>query len=150
MAEREEHSAQQATHVAPPPGTVADLFREALPDVELIPYQTAWDVALMVRRQDLPRVMQAAKEDPRLAFDFLRSISGVDTFQELEVVYHLYSFRHKHTVQIKTTCPYDDPHVPSLCHLWQTANWHEREAAELFGILFDGHPDLRSLLTEEE
>jgi NADH-quinone oxidoreductase subunit C len=150
MAERQEHPGQQQAALAPPPpGTVADLFREALPDVEFTPYQTAWDVALIVRREDLSRVMQAAKEEPRLAFDFLRSLSGVDTYQALEVVYHLYSFHHEHTVQIKAGCPYDDPHLPTVSHLWQTSNWHERETAELFGVVFDGHPDLRPLLTEE-
>jgi NADH:ubiquinone oxidoreductase subunit C len=93
--------------------------------------------------------MRAAKEDGRLAFDFLRSLSGVDHLEELEVVYHLYSYKLGHSVAVKVRCPPDDPHLPSVSHLWQTANWHEREAAEMFGFVFDGHPDLRPLLTEE-
>jgi len=93
--------------------------------------------------------MQAVKEDQRLAFDFLRSLSGVDHMDELEVVYHLYSYKLGHSAAIKVRCPPDDPHLPSVSHLWQTANWHEREAAEMFGFVFDGHPDLRPLLTEE-
>ena len=133
----------------PPPGSVADLFREALPGVQMTAEQTAIDVAITVRREDLLRVLQAAKEDERLAFDFLRSLSGVDHLDDLEVVYHLYSYSLGHAVAIKVRCPPDDAHMPTVSHLWQTANWHEREAAELFGFIFDGHPDLRPLLTEE-
>ncbi len=133
----------------PPPGSVADLFREALPGVQMTAEQTAIDVAITVRREDLLQVMQTAKEDERLAFDFLRSLSGVDHLDELEVVYHLYSYKLGHAAAIKARCPPDDPHMPTVSHLWQTANWHEREAAELFGFVFDGHPDLRPLLTEE-
>ena len=64
-------------------------------------------------------------------------------------VYHLWSFRHGHGVAIKVRCPNDDAHVPTVSHIWQTANWHERETREMYGIVFDGHPDLRPLLTEE-
>jgi len=144
-----EETAQEAAVAEPPPGSVADVFREVLPDVQLAAEQTAIDVALTVRREDLARVMQAAKEDERLAFDFLRSLSGVDHMDELEVVYHLYSYSLHHSAAIKVRCPHHDPHVPTVSHLWQTANWHERETHELFGIAFPGHPDLRPLLTEE-
>jgi len=140
---------QEAAAPEPPPGSIADVFREVLPDVEFQAEQTAIDVALIVHRDDLLRVMETAKEHERLAFDFLRCLSGVDLYTGLEVVYHLYSYRLGHSVAIKVRCPYEDPHVPSVSHLWQTANWHEREAHELLGIVFDGHPDLRPLLTEE-
>ncbi len=148
MAQERSQETTPAT-VEPPPGSVADLFREALPGVQLSAEQTALDVAITVRREDLLRVMQTAKEDERLAFDFMRSLSGVDHLDELEVVYHLYSYSLGHAVAIKVRCPSDDAHMPTVSHLWQTANWHEREAAELFGFVFDGHPDLRPLLTEE-
>lgn len=140
---------QEPSAVEPAPGSVADLFREALPGVQMTVEQTAIDVAITVRREDLLQVMQTAKEDERLAFDFLRSLSGVDLLEELEAVYHLYSYKLGHSAAVKVRCPPDDPHVPTVSHLWQTANWHEREAAEMFGFVFDGHPDLRPLLTEE-
>ncbi len=104
---------------------------------------------MTIRRDDFARVMETAKNDERLSFDYLRCLSGVDYLTELEAVYHLYSFKHLHSVAIKVRCPPDDAHVPTVSHLWQTANWHERETRELFGIVFDGHPDLRPLLTEE-
>ncbi|OGO47623.1 MAG: hypothetical protein A2W34_01095, partial [Chloroflexi bacterium RBG_16_64_32] len=133
----------------PPPGPVADLFREALPGVQVRAEQCAMDVAITVAREDLRLVMQTAKEDERLAFDFLRSLSGVDHLDELEVVYHLYSYKLGHAAAVKVRCPPGDAHVPTVSHLWETANWHEREAAEMFGFVFDGHPDPRPLLTEE-
>jgi NADH-quinone oxidoreductase subunit C len=137
------------TTVEEPPPPIADAFRQALPDVEMSFEPTAIDVAITVSREDLRLVMQTAKEDERLAFDFLRSLSGVDYLDYLEIVYHLYSYGHGHSVAIKARCPLDDAHIPTMSHLWQTANWHEREAAEMFGFVFDGHPDLRPLLTEE-
>jgi len=141
--------AQEVALPEPPPGSIADTFRQVLPNVEFQASQTAIDVALTVRREDLRQVMQTAKEHERLAFDFLRCLSGVDHMDGLEVVYHLYSYRLGHSVAIKVRFPYEDPHVPTVSHLWQTANWHERECHEMFGIVFDGHPDLRPLLTEE-
>jgi NADH-quinone oxidoreductase subunit C len=144
-----QESAPETTVAELPPGTVFDLFREALPGVQMTAEQAGLDVAVSVRREDLLRVMQTVRDDGRLAFDFLRSLSGVDYLDELEVAYHLYSYRHGHSAAIKSRCPPDDAHMPTVSHLWQTANWHEREAAELFGFVFDGHPDLRPLLTEE-
>ena len=128
---------------------VAAKFREALPDLGFTIDETVPDTTLTVSRDDLRRLMTVAKEDPRLHFDFLRCISGVDTYQELEAVYHLHSYEHRHDVSIKSRCSYAFPHLPTVSDIWQTANWHEREAAELFGFIFDGHPDPRPLLTEE-
>ncbi len=144
-----QESGQETTVTAPPPDPLTDLFRQALPGVQVAAEQTAIDTAITVRREDLLRVMQTAQEDERLAFDFLRCLSGMDHLDELEVVYHLYSYRLGHSLAVKVRCPPDDPHLPSVSHLWQAANWHEREAAEMFGFVFDGHPDLRPLLTEE-
>ena len=145
--DQQEDRPEQSDAVELPP--VAAKFREALPDLGFTIDETVSDTALTVSRDDLRRLMTVAKEDPRLHFDFLRSISGVDTYQELEAVYHLHSYKHRHDVSIKSRCSYAFPHLPTVSDIWQTANWHEREAAELFGFIFDGHPDPRPLLTEE-
>ena len=134
-----------------PPGAVADAFREALPDVAFDAAQGALDVILMIAREDVPRVLRVAKEDPRLDFKYLRCLSGVDHMEGgLEVVYHLYSYTHKHNVTVKTRLPQDDPRVPSVTSIWKGADWHEREAAEMFGIFFEGHPNLVPLLLPED
>src|SRR5213083_343564 len=143
----------EAATVAPSepiePGPVARLLQESLPGIALEIGQSPIDEVVTVRREDFARVMETAKEDERLALDYLRCLSGVDWLTDLETVYHLYSFKHSHSIAIKVRFPVSDPHIPSISHLWETANWHERETQELFGIVFDGHPDQRPLLTEE-
>lgn len=138
-----------AVEAPPAPGPTGKLLMSVLPGVEFGVVEAHLDETLTVPRDDFLRVMETAKNDERLAFDYLRCLSGVDYLTELETVYHLYSFRHRHGVAIKVRCPYDDPHVPTVSHLWMAANWHERETYEMYGIVFDGHPDLRPLLTEE-
>jgi NADH-quinone oxidoreductase subunit C len=134
---------------APVFGPVARLFQKALPGVQMEPSQTPIDEAITVQRDDFRRVMETAKEHPDLAFDFLRCVSGVDWLTELESVCMLWSHRNKRGVLVKVRCPYEDPHVPTVSHIWASANWLERETHEMFGIVYDGHPDLRPLLTEE-
>jgi len=86
------------------------------------------------------------RDEPSLAFDYLVCLSGVDYSDRTEVVYHLlsYTFRHDFTIKVKLTR--DNPVVPSLSDIWPAANWHEREAYDLVGVLFAGHPDLRRIL----
>jgi NADH-quinone oxidoreductase subunit C len=142
---------QEAPAVPPPPGSVADLFAEVLPDVKFQAAQGVLDVILTVDREDLRPVLRAARDDPRLDFKYLRCLSGVDHMEAgLEVVYHLYSYTHKHNVTIKTRLPQDDARLPSATSIWKGADWHEREAAEMFGIFFEGHPNLVPLLLPED
>ena len=144
------HEAASAAPAEPvEPGPVARLLQTVLPGLEFEVGQSPMDEVVTIRRDDFDQVMEAAKKDERLAFDYLRCLSGVDYLTELETVYHFYSFKHGHSLAIKVRCPNGDTHVPTVSHLWQTANWHERETQELYGIMFDGHPDMRPLLTEE-
>ena len=88
-------------------------------------------------------------------FDMVVDITAIDhleTFDEFrfEVVYHLYSLPHKHRLRIKVRLDEDDVHVPSVSGVWKGALWTERETYDMFGILFDGHPDLRRLLLYPE
>ncbi|MFQ5534422.1 MAG: NADH-quinone oxidoreductase subunit C [Sphingomonadales bacterium] len=92
------------------------------------------------------------KHDPALRFDFLSDMCGVDHHPErprFEVVYHLYSIPFNSRLRIK--CRFDEPpHVPSVTGVWSTANFHEREAFDMYGIMFDGHPDLRRIYMWDE
>lgn len=93
------------------------------------------------------------EETDTLAFDSLMCLSGVDLSakdEEFAVVYHLYSMNHRHKVVLKTPLPKSDPQLPSVSHIWKTADWHEREAYDLYGILFEGHTDLRRLLLPDD
>ena len=142
---------QEAVQETPPPapGPVVTLLKQALPGVDFAINETPTDESVTVQRDDFLRVMETVRNGSRLQFDYLRCQSGVDYLNELESVYHLYSFTHKHSLAVKVRCPYEDPHVPTVSHIWDAANWHERETHEMFGIVYDGHPDLRPLLTEE-
>ncbi len=136
---------------APPPGGIADLLAEALPDVEMTAYQGRTDVIVEIARDDVSQVMKAAKEDPRLDLSFLRCLSGVDYQDEgLEVVYHLLSLEKKHEVVIKTRLATDDAKVASVAMIWRAADWHELETRDMFGVTFDGHPHLLPLLLPED
>ena len=87
----------------------------------------------------------------RCRFDFFTFLTAVDVEAEgFEVVMHLYSVRRQHHVNVKTLVPRDNPRVPTLSELWLGANWCERETWELFGIDFEGHPNLVKLLLPVE
>jgi len=110
----------------------------------------AWDeLVVTVPREAVRAACQRAKEDPSLAFDYLRCLSVVDLGEELQVVYHLYSTGHRHKMVIKAALPRENPVIASVTPVWPGADWHEREAADLFGVRFEGHPRLKPLLLWE-
>jgi NADH-quinone oxidoreductase subunit C len=85
--------------------------------------------------------------------DFLSDLCGVDYPERksrFEIVYNLCSLKHGHRIRIKALIPEDNPSIDSVVSIWSGANWHEREACDMFGIVFNGHPDLRRILMPEE
>jgi len=92
------------------------------------------------------------RDEPELCFEALSNLSGVDyrADGEIEVVYHLYSYTHRHQVVLKVRVSRDEPVLPSIESIWKAANWHEREVYDLLGVTFTGHPDLRRLLMPED
>ena len=97
-------------------------------------------------------IAEQLRREPTLQFDWLANLSGVDYLanDRLAVVYDLYSYELRHSFAVKVFCPRSDPHVCTVVDLWPAADWHEREAYDLFGIIFDGHPDLRRILLPED
>ena len=98
-------------------------------------------------------VAEYLRHDPALQFDWLACLSGVDYVADDQfcVAYDLWSFDLGHTFAVKVYAPRsDDTRFPSVADLWPAAEWHEREAFDLFGILFDGHPDLRRILMADD
>jgi NADH-quinone oxidoreductase subunit C len=102
----------------------------------------------------IAEVAAFAKSDPSLAFDNLLCLSAVDYPREdpprMEVVYHLFSYEHRHQFVLKVHLPREGARVPTVEGTWAVANWHEREAFDLFGIVFDGHSDLRRILLPDD
>ena len=106
---------------------------------------------------DLPGACAKLRDDPALAFSTLVDVLGVDyrgfgnawDGPRFAVVYNLLSIRHNQRVRVRVYCPDDDfPAVDSVINVWPSANWYEREAFDLYGIVFKGHPDLRRILTD--
>jgi NADH-quinone oxidoreductase subunit C len=130
----------------------------------------ALDPYVVIEPGQLLEVCRFLRDDPRLKFELLNCISGVDYLEpdpkkapkagfdpHVEVVYHLSSFTHRHRLVIKIVLPrWKDnqagklPEVPSVTSLWRTADWHEREVYDLSGVWFTGHPDLRRILLSED
>ena len=90
------------------------------------------------------------RDDDDLKFDFLSVLGGRDLGEKLEVVYVLYSYNRHHTIALKTRTPRVNPSVPSVAKVWPAADWHERETYDMFGINFEGHPDLRRILLPDD
>ena len=91
------------------------------------------------------------RDDADLRFDYLMCLSGVDYGKGiLGVVYNVFSFEKKHKITIKVDVPTEKPEVPSVESVWRTAGWHEREAYDMYGINFPGHPDLRRILLPDD
>lgn len=110
------------------------------------------DPAIRVAPGAIVAVCAHLKSDPALAFDCLSNQSGVDypARNEIEVVYHLYSYRLRHACVLKVSTPRDNPALPTVSQVWRTAIWQEREIFDLLGVVFDAHPDLRRILLPED
>ena len=92
---------------------------------------------------------QKAKDDPRIAVKMLLCLACVDYSDYFQLVYVLQSLDPERTLALRTDVPYSDATVPSVTPVWRAADWYEREAHDLFGVSFDGHPDLAPLLLYE-
>jgi NADH-quinone oxidoreductase subunit C len=116
---------------------------------------TGWEVKLgeltvTVAREKVAGVLTALRDDARCQFACLIDICGVDypgRERRFDVVYHLLSLTLNHRIRVKTETDESAP-VPSVVGVWPAANWFEREAFDMYGILFSGHPDLRRILTD--
>lgn len=112
---------------------------------------------LVINSEYLAPICAFLQADERFYFDYLTSISGVDYGEEenkMEVVYHLQSIVNEYFIVLKCSLTRPNlpemPHLPSVSHIWKAAEWHERECYDLFGIFFEGHPDLRRILLPED
>ena len=99
----------------------------------------------------LHTIAQQLKTDSETLFDYLICLTGVDWAENLSVIYHLTSTEHKHSLVLKTfTEGRENPAVDTVCDIWRTAEWHEREVFDLLGIRFNNHPNMRRLFLEED
>lgn len=105
---------------------------------------------LQVPPEAFRSVMEFFREDPAFSMDYLSFASAIDWKDRMECTYHLWSTTHNHEVLVKVPVDRDNPRVPTVSDLWPTAEWHERETYDLFGVVYEGHPDLRRILLTED
>jgi NADH-quinone oxidoreductase subunit C len=117
-----------------------------------VPKDGPRDACFKVKPAQLREVMQFLRDDPALRFDFLQDVTAVDwpKANVIECVYHLFSYQHRHEAVVKVHAPREKPNVPSVVSLWKTADWLEREQYDLYGVIFEGHPDLRRVLMPDD
>ena len=111
------------------------------------------ETTVVVPRQHLVRVSEYLAGQPGLLFSFLSDLTAVDRFPlepRFELNYHLLSLDRKERLRLRVRLPGAEPVVASVSAVWPTANWHEREAFDLFGIHFEGHPDLTRILMPDD
>ncbi len=130
-----------------------EAVRHACPDAIIDEQRFRDETTLVVRPQDLLAVARLLRDDPALAFGMLKDCCGFDgqplgQAPRFAVVYQLYSLKHNRSLRLMARVNEGEA-VPSLVAVWPGANWYEREAYDMFGIPFDGHPDLRRILNPD-
>jgi NADH-quinone oxidoreductase subunit C len=111
------------------------------------------ELTIGIKREDIVNVCRFLRDDEELKVDSLRDICGAERYKSgdrFEVVYNLYSLANKFRFRLKVSVSETLLHVPTVSDVWSAANFAEREAYDMFGIIFDGHPDLRRIYMPEE
>jgi NADH-quinone oxidoreductase subunit C len=121
-------------------------------DPEIVPRQKADRAAVVLPAGRLASIMRQLRDRPELAFDMLEFHTAIDWLAEnrFEIVYNLYSIKHRHYLMVTASLPREGAEIASVSSVWQVAEWQEREVYDMFGVLYDGHPDLRRLLLDDE
>jgi NADH-quinone oxidoreductase subunit C len=109
------------------------------------------DPWIKIAPDGIKEVSRFLRDDERMLFDSLMLLTGMDHGNNrLGVVYHLHSMKWNHKIVLKVEMSAEQAHVQSVESIWRTADWQEREAFDMFGIVFDGHPDLRRILMPDD
>ena len=125
---------------------------EEFGDAVVLTHSDFGDDTALVRREKIVEICAFLRDDPELLFDLAMDLTGVDYLGEVprfEVVYHLYSLERKHRVRIKVRLHEEDPTIDSVASVWPGMNWYEREAYDMYGIVFRNHPNLKRILMYE-
>ena len=138
-----------------PVDSVKSAFPNAVQDV----IEYAGETTLVVTPADILPVMRFLRDTPGLIYNFMSDVSAVDYWEPGGVIsrpgrfgvsYHIYSMLYNKRIRVKVYLDEDDPAVDTVSAIWPAANWLEREAADLMGIRFIGHPDPRRLLMPDD
>lgn len=132
--------------------TILDVVRPVIGEAQTTTHHGQHTIT--VNTSDLVDVLREVRDHPRTKFEQLLDVTAIDWLDKrtprYEVVYFLYSISNKDRIRIKTGVSESAMHVPSVVSLWESANWYERETYDMYGITFDGHPDLRRFYMPED
>ncbi len=133
---------------------VVQAIQRRFPDAIVSTHDWRGDETVVLERERLVEVCRFLKEDPAMDFKLPVDVCGVDYLgrrePRFEVVYHFYSYTKRHRIRLKVEVEEDDAWVPSVTSVWRGVDWFEREAWDMFGIRFRGHPNHKRILLQEE
>ena len=133
--------------------TVLERLKTRFGDAILESREFRGELTVVVAKERIVEVCSHLKNDPVLSYDFLSDLCGIDMFtpeKRFGVIYNLLSLKNRHRLRIKSFTEEENPRIQTVSGIWGTANAHERETYDMFGIEFEGHPDLRRMYMPEE
>lgn len=132
----------------------ASIIRSKFTDTIEEIIEASSEITIVVKREGLLKFMTWLRDDSTLRFDYLSDISGVDLGEfaspRFAVSYHLYSLSHNHRLRVKVFLEEEDANLPTMWNLWKSSNWLEREVYDMFGVIFEEHPNLSRILTPSD
>ncbi|KJU85981.1 NADH (or F420H2) dehydrogenase subunit C [Candidatus Magnetobacterium bavaricum] len=136
------------------PAEIAAELKERFAEEVLYISKFRGQVGVYLRKYRVCDIARYLHDNPQYGFDYLNDLCGVDYMDiktpRFEVVYHLYSVRHRHMLRLNVQVSENAPDIDSVVEIWAGANWHERECYDMYGIVFNNHPDLRRILMPED
>ena len=150
-----EEISTKETEILQDTGELTSLLRQEFPD-EITDYHShRGDETVVIKRDSFEPVCRFLREDSRCSFEIMMDLTAVDRLEmneepRFEMVYHFKSLTHARRLRLKVRLTEDDCKLASIHHLWKAVDWYERECFDMFGIHFEGHPDLRRILMYDE
>jgi NADH-quinone oxidoreductase subunit C len=133
--------------------SIVDTLTSSFPSSIIAVKEFRGETTVHVKKEDIVPVCTLLRDNAASLFDYCSDICGADAYtpeNRFEVIYNLYSTSLNHRIRIKTFVDEADMHCPSVTSVWPGANWPERETFDMFGVIFDGHNDLRRMYMPEE
>lgn len=131
------------------PEELQSTIQKSYPKLETLGEEASRDLTFLVPASEFIAFCTFLKNDPQLLFENVMSVTAVDELERIDLVCHLNSYAKRHRITVKVPLSRENPKIPTLTGLWPGANWHERETFDLYGVVFEGHPDLRRILLDD-
>ena len=132
-----------------------ELLKKEFPSAVIDFHAHRGDETVVIERDLFVNICSFLRDDPRCSYELMIDLTAVDRLEmnvspRFEMVYHFKSLTHAQRLRLKVVLPDDDCKIPSIHHLWKAVDWYERECFDMFGIIFEGHPNLSRILLYDE